>query len=104
MARLIAVAETDEEAEQIAVNGAQWTIGSYANEKVSGNVNQANQMAAEERIDRYVNQVVIHGSPSKVIDQIEELRETIDLHYLIASPFSHDSFVRFTNDVMPHFQ
>ena len=39
-----------------------------------------------------------------MIDQLEELRETIDLDYLIASPFSHDSFVRFTNDVMPHFQ
>ena len=104
MARLIAVAETDEEAEQIAIDGAQWTIGSYANDKVSGNANPANQMAPEERIDRYANQVIIHGSPAKVIDQLEQLRETIDLDYLIASPFSHDSFLRFTNDVMPHFQ
>ena len=104
MARLIAVAETDEEAEQIAINGAQWTIGSYANEKVSGNSSPVRQLSVDERIDRYANQVVIHGSPAKVIDQLEELRETIDLDYLIASPFSHDSFVRFTNDVMPHFQ
>ena len=104
MARLIAVAETDEEAEQIATNGAQWTIGSYANDKVSGNANPRNQMAPEDRIDRYVNQVVIHGSAAKVIDQLEQLREEIDLDYLIASPFSHDSFMRFTRDVMPHFQ
>lgn len=61
-------------------------------------------MSVDERIDRYANQVVIHGSAPKVIDQLEELRETISLDYLIASPFSHDSFVRFTNDVMPHFQ
>lgn len=104
MARLIAVAETDEEAEQIAINGAQWTIGSYANDKVSGNSSPARQLSVDERIDRYANQVVIHGSAPKVIDQLEELRETISLDYLIASPFSHDSFVRFTNDVMPHFQ
>ena len=61
-------------------------------------------MAPEDRIDRYVNQVVIHGSAAKVIDQLEQLREEIDLDYLIASPFSHDSFMRFTRDVMPHFQ
>ena len=104
MARLIAVADTDEQAEQIARDGAQWTIGSYANEKVSGNSNPARQLPDDERIERYANQVVIHGSASKVIDQLEELRETIGLDYLIASPFSHDSFVRFTRDVMPHFQ
>ncbi len=104
MARLIAVAETDAEAEQIARNGAQWTIGSYANDKTSGNANPSRQLPPEERIERYVNQVVIHGSPAKVIDQLEALRHTIDLDYLIASPFSHDSFVRFTRDVMPHFQ
>lgn len=104
MARLIAVAETDEEAEQIARNGAQWTIGSYANDKTSGSSNPSRLLSDEQRIERYANQVVIHGSPSKVIDQLEELRDTIDLDYLIASPFSHDSFVRFTRDVMPHFQ
>ena len=104
MARLIAVAETDEEAEQIARNGAQWTIGSYANDKTSGSSNPSRSLSDEQRIERYANQVVIHGSASKVIDQLEELRESIDLDYLIASPFSHDSFMRFTRDVMPHFQ
>lgn len=104
MARLIAVAETDAAAAEIARNGAQWTVGSYANDKVSGNSSPARQLPEQDRIERYVNEVVIHGSPAKVIDQLEELRETIDLDYLIASPFSHDSFMRFTKEVMPHFQ
>ena len=100
-ARLIAVAETDAEAEQIARDGAQWTIGSYANEKVSGNTSPTRQLSDDARIDRYANQVVIHGSASKVADKVTELRETIGLDYLMCAPFSHDSFIRFTNDVMP---
>ena len=104
MARLIAVAETDAEAERIARNGAEWTIGSYANEKTSGSANPANQLPRDERIERYVNQVVVHGSAAKVVDQLTELRETIGLDYLIASPFSHDSFMRFTRDVLPQLQ
>ena len=100
-ARLIAVAETDAEAERIARDGAQWTIGSYANEKVSGNASSTRQLSVDQRIERYANEVVIHGSPSKVVDKVTELRETIGLDYLMCAPFSHDSFIRFTNDVMP---
>ena len=101
MARLIAVAETDEEAEQIARNGAHWTVDSYANDKTSNSQVLTPHPSEVERIERYVNQVVIHGSAAKVADQIVELRETIGLDYLMCSPFSHDSFIRFTRDVMP---
>ena len=104
MARLIAVAETDREAEEIARNGAQWTVGSYgAGSKVQkvGVAPRDDAGRGDDPVERYVNNVVIHGSPSKVADTIAELRETIALDYLIAAPFSHDSFVRFTNDVLP---
>ena len=104
MARLIAVAETDAEAEAIARNGAQWTVGSYGAGSKVRKVGVAPRDDAGRGVDpvqRYVDDVVIHGSASKVADTIAELRETIALDYLIIAPFSHDSFVRFTNDVLP---
>ena len=106
VARLIAVAETDAQAEEIARQGAQWTVGSYANEKTSGGVSaniQSALDAGEDRIERYVDKVIIHGSPAKVADQLCELEATIGLDYLMCAPLSHDSFMRFTNSVLPKF-
>ena len=107
LARLIAVAETDAEAEEIARRGAQWTVGSYGSGSKKG-AERASKAPPrdpdQDPVERYLNNVVIHGSASKVADTINELRETISLDYLIAAPFSHDSFVRFTNDVLPRIR
>ena len=94
IARMIALANTDREAEEVARAGAQWTLGSYA--KMPGT--PADPRAA---VDRYVNDVVIHGSPERVVDQIQSLRERIGLEYLMCAPLSHDSFVLFTEKVLP---
>ncbi len=106
MARLIAVADTDAEAAEIARVGAAWVAGSYINpEKASGAPVMAEMtMGRAELIDRYVDSVVIHGSPGRVIDQIERLREEMYLDYLMCAPLSHSSFLSFTENVMPHFQ
>ena len=104
MARLIAVAESDREAEEIARRGAQWTVGSYGSGSKVQKVGVAPRDDAgrgADPVERYLDNVVIHGSAAKAADTIIELRETISLDYLIIAPFSHDSFVRFTNDVMP---
>jgi hypothetical protein len=36
-----------------------------------------------------------------VVDQIQELRATIGLEYLLCSPLSHESFLLFTQEVLP---
>ena len=90
MARLLAIADTDAEAEEIARAGARWTVGSYA--PGSGDV---------DPVERYMNGVVIHGTPDRVVDQLQQLQEEIHLDYLLCSPFSHSTFLRFTEDVLP---
>jgi alkanesulfonate monooxygenase SsuD/methylene tetrahydromethanopterin reductase-like flavin-dependent oxidoreductase (luciferase family) len=91
-ARLIAVADTDAEAEAIASQGAKWMLGSYINGSDED----------MDPVDRYVQKVMIHGTKEKVVDEILRLQEEIGLDYLMCAPLSHDSFVRFTNDVLPN--
>lgn len=93
IARMIAVAPTDAAAEAAARAGAQWTIG-YA--KIPGSPSDE-----DAAIDRYVNEVVIHGSPERMVDQIQSLRERIGLDSLMIAPLSHESFVLFTERVLP---
>jgi alkanesulfonate monooxygenase SsuD/methylene tetrahydromethanopterin reductase-like flavin-dependent oxidoreductase (luciferase family) len=47
--------------------------------------------------------VAICGDPAKVIDDLQELEETIPLEYLMIAPLSHQSFVTFTEKVLPKF-
>jgi alkanesulfonate monooxygenase SsuD/methylene tetrahydromethanopterin reductase-like flavin-dependent oxidoreductase (luciferase family) len=45
--------------------------------------------------------VIIRGTPDRVLDQISELRESIGLDYLMCAPLSHQSFMLFTDKVLP---
>ena len=92
MARLIAVAPTAEEARRVAADGARWTVGSYAKRL----------NPTEDPIERYVNEVMVHGTPEAVADKLIELRETLPMNYLLAAPLSHESFVLFTEKVLPN--
>ena len=94
IARMIAVAPTDAGAIEVARAGAQWTLGSYA--KMPGT--PADPRAA---VDRYVSEVVIHGSPQRMVDEIQALRESIGLDSLMCAPLSHESFMLFTEQVLP---
>jgi alkanesulfonate monooxygenase SsuD/methylene tetrahydromethanopterin reductase-like flavin-dependent oxidoreductase (luciferase family) len=98
MARLLAIAATDAEAEAIARQGAEWTVGSYAGPKKGG---PPSDLEPGELVERYVNDVIIHGSPAKVADQLKELEETMPLDYLLASILSHETFIRLTDEVIP---
>ena len=91
--RVIAVGETREQARQTAKEGASWMLGAYLKVRAS----QSTGDPAEE----YVNDVVIYGTPEEVADRIIEQRDTIGMDYLIAAPLSHESFLMFTEKVMP---
>jgi alkanesulfonate monooxygenase SsuD/methylene tetrahydromethanopterin reductase-like flavin-dependent oxidoreductase (luciferase family) len=91
MARLIAIAPTAEEARKVAYEGARWTVGSYAKQRHSD----------VDPIERYVDQVMIHGTPEAVTDKLLELKTELPINYLLAAPLSHESFVQFTEKVLP---
>lgn len=101
VARLLAIAETDAKAEAIARAGAEWTVGGYASGKKGG---PPSPMSPEDRVEQYVSEVIIHGSPAKVADQLLELKEEVDLDYLLASILSHDTFIKLTDEVLPRIR
>jgi alkanesulfonate monooxygenase SsuD/methylene tetrahydromethanopterin reductase-like flavin-dependent oxidoreductase (luciferase family) len=105
MARLLAIAPTDAEAEEVARRGAGWMIGAYANPN-RGNVNPNPDAPVDhdpsmDPVERYVEKVIVWGSPARVIDELERLKEEIPLGYLMAAPLSNQTFQLFTDDVMP---
>lgn len=108
MARLVAIADTDAEAEQIARRGAQWIVSAYKNES-KGMANPVKTVEVDGKvqevddIDRYLQDAIIWGSPERAIDLLQRLEEEINLDYLMCAPLSHSSFMAFTEKVMPHF-
>ncbi len=94
MARLIALAPTAEAAKDVAREGAKWTVSSYLKSRT---VSEDPGVV----IDRYVDETTIHGTPEMVVDKILALREEIGLEYLMCNPFSHESFMLFTEKVLP---
>ena len=107
MARLIAVAPTEREAEDIARRGAQWMVGSYMNPTKAST---ASTYIASRRdrtgkpidpVAHYLNGVVVYGTPERVYDELQRLREVMFLDYLLCAPLSHSSFMMFTEKVLP---
>lgn len=107
MARMIAVAETDAEAARVACSGVEWVAAAYINpSKVTNPDAPAQAFLRTDRgelLDRYLRSVVIHGSPGRVVERIESLRDQMKLNYLLCVPLSHASFLMLTERVLPHF-
>lgn len=115
MARLVAVAPTDAEAAAVARAGAEWTLASYVGRpsNTAGGTPpppgspaaidplMPNPMAAADPVQRYVDDVIIWGSPARVVDELERLGEEMHLEYLLAAPLSHQSFELLTDEVLP---
>jgi len=114
MARLLAVAETRSEAEAIARQGAVWTVGSHEKKglrpiETQSRLNEALFAAPRivgdgdsDPVERYMNDVIIYGTPDEVRDEIERLQEEMYLEYLLCAPLSHSSFILFTDKVLPY--
>ena len=80
--------------------GAAWTVSSYANPSTRSGPPPPHHLVADP-IARYLDDVIIHGSPERVADRVAELRESIGLEYLMCAPLSHESFTLFTDKVLP---
>jgi alkanesulfonate monooxygenase SsuD/methylene tetrahydromethanopterin reductase-like flavin-dependent oxidoreductase (luciferase family) len=96
MARLMAIAPTAQRAEEIARRGAQWTVGSYMQGGPRGP-----DGAPVDPVERYVGDVILHGTPESLVDQIAALKETAQLNYLLCAPLSQESFTLLTEKVLP---
>jgi alkanesulfonate monooxygenase SsuD/methylene tetrahydromethanopterin reductase-like flavin-dependent oxidoreductase (luciferase family) len=98
-ARLVAIAETDAKAAEIAERGAKWTSG-YIPKQALASFRSDDQ--TPEPVDHYMDDVIVHGSPERVVDILKKLEEEIPLDYLLLSPLSDKSFELFTEHVLPH--
>ena len=101
VARLVALAESAEKARDVARRGAQWICDSYfgAQHNPVG-VTDPNRSGLDP-VQRYLDEVILHGTPDAVLDQILRLREEIGLDYLLAAPLSHQTFMLLTDRVLP---
>ncbi len=99
IARLVAVAETDSEAEAVARRAAEFTSRYIPKQAIAGFRADGKAVDAAEH---YMDDVTIHGSPEKVVDELQKLEEEMPLDYLLLSPVSEKTFELFTDRVLPH--
>jgi alkanesulfonate monooxygenase SsuD/methylene tetrahydromethanopterin reductase-like flavin-dependent oxidoreductase (luciferase family) len=107
MARLLAIAPTARAAEDTARRGARWLVDSYAgpqHQSMTGVVGfgvTADRPLPLDPVERYLDGVIVYGTPDAVVDEIARLREEMFLDYLLCAPLSHESFELFTDEVLP---
>jgi len=101
IARLLALGETAGKAAAVARRGAQWICDSYfgATHRPVG-VTDPNAPGSDP-VQRYLDEVILHGTPEAVLDEILRLREEIGLDYLLCAPLSHDTFMMLTEKILP---
>ena len=99
-ARLVAIDETDAKALAVARRGAAWTADTYV---PKGAIRMFRPGEKEiDPVEHYLRDVVIHGSPERVVDQLLQLEAEIPLDSLLLSPLSEHTFELFTDRVLPH--
>jgi alkanesulfonate monooxygenase SsuD/methylene tetrahydromethanopterin reductase-like flavin-dependent oxidoreductase (luciferase family) len=101
MARLIAVADTEERAAETARRGAAWTVGSYIGAQHQAVRVEQRNFGGIDPVEHYVKDVIIHGTPDAVCDQVLALQESAQLNYLLCAPLSRESFTLLTEKVLP---
>ena len=55
----------------------------------------------KDPVQFYLDDVMIHGTPESVADQIASFGEQIGMNYLMAAPMSGRSFRLLTDEVLP---
>jgi alkanesulfonate monooxygenase SsuD/methylene tetrahydromethanopterin reductase-like flavin-dependent oxidoreductase (luciferase family) len=99
MARLIAIDETAEKAREVARRAAQWTVASYVG--ASAHRQEVRTFDGKDPIAFYLEDVMLHGTPESVADQIRALETDAGMTYLMAAPLSRRSFTMLTDKVLP---
>jgi alkanesulfonate monooxygenase SsuD/methylene tetrahydromethanopterin reductase-like flavin-dependent oxidoreductase (luciferase family) len=104
VARLVAISDTTAKARDVARRGAQWIVDSYfgAAHRPVG-VTDPNAPGIDP-VERYLDEVILHGAPEAVLEQITRLREEIGLDYLLCAPLSHQTFMMLTEQILPRLR
>ena len=101
IARLVAIAPSAGKAADIARGGAEWILSSYLGARHRPVMQGSFTPAGADPVRRYLDEVILHGTPDKVLDDILRLRGEIGLDYLLCAPLSHQSFMLLTEQVLP---
>jgi alkanesulfonate monooxygenase SsuD/methylene tetrahydromethanopterin reductase-like flavin-dependent oxidoreductase (luciferase family) len=102
MARLIAIDETAERAEEVARRGARWLAESYAGPQNRPLTDPAATGAVgDDPVERYLDGIIVHGTADAVTEELQRLEAEIGLGYLLAAPLSHRTFTALTDEVLP---
>jgi alkanesulfonate monooxygenase SsuD/methylene tetrahydromethanopterin reductase-like flavin-dependent oxidoreductase (luciferase family) len=101
VARLVAIGDTAAKAADVARRGAQWIVDSYfgAQHHPVGVSNPA--APGSDPVERYLDDVILHGTAEAVLEQIIRLREDTGLDYLLCAPLSHATFMQLTEKILP---
>ena len=102
MARLLALAPTPAEAEAVARRGAQWLVDAYAGPQHEKSLQATRTYGGKDPVQYYVEDVILHGTPRSVLDQISRLEADIGLNYLMCAPLSRETFQLLADQVVPH--
>jgi alkanesulfonate monooxygenase SsuD/methylene tetrahydromethanopterin reductase-like flavin-dependent oxidoreductase (luciferase family) len=76
-------------------------VGEYANPGTRAGPSSITVREGVNPVERYLNDIIIYGTPDQVVDKFIELRETADLSYVLCALFRHSSFLLFTEKVLP---
>jgi alkanesulfonate monooxygenase SsuD/methylene tetrahydromethanopterin reductase-like flavin-dependent oxidoreductase (luciferase family) len=101
MARLVALGDSEAEAEEVARRGAEWIVNSYFGASHNPVGVKDPTAPGADPIQRYLDGVILYGTVEAVLDQILRFREEIGLDYLLAAPLSHKSFMLMTEKILP---
>ena len=101
VARLLALAPSAGKAAAVAQNGAEWMVRSYLGAQHRPVIHESFTPQGTDPVRRYLDEVILHGTPEKVADDIMRLREEIRLDYLLCAPLSHETFLLLTDEVLP---
>jgi alkanesulfonate monooxygenase SsuD/methylene tetrahydromethanopterin reductase-like flavin-dependent oxidoreductase (luciferase family) len=101
VARLVALAGSAGEAAAVARSGAEWIVNSYLGTQHRPVMQQSFTPAGTDPVQRYLDEVILHGTPDKVAEEILRLRDEIGLDYLLCAPLSHQSFMLLTEQMLP---
>jgi alkanesulfonate monooxygenase SsuD/methylene tetrahydromethanopterin reductase-like flavin-dependent oxidoreductase (luciferase family) len=101
VARLVALAHNASEAAAVARNGAEWIVNSYLGAQHRPVMQASFTPAGVDPVQRYLDEVILHGTPDKVGDEILRLQGEIGLDYLLCAPLSHQTFMLLTEKMLP---
>jgi alkanesulfonate monooxygenase SsuD/methylene tetrahydromethanopterin reductase-like flavin-dependent oxidoreductase (luciferase family) len=101
VARLVALGRSATDAAAVARTGAQWIVDSYLGTQHRPVMQSSFTPEGIDPVRRYLDEVILHGTPEAVVDQILRLRDEIGVDYLLCAPLSHETFMLLTDKVLP---